>query len=1085
MRAGSVRLSRDAHSNLAGRLLRAALPVVFGLAISCSAGAQQNPHFISAESYMGIGLNDPLAIAVDADSNVYIADARNNRVLKETFSASGYVQSVLPTSTLNYPAGVAVDPSGNVYIADSNNGRILKETLSAGSYTESVVDHSLIYPSRIAVDSDGNVYLSDFNDQIVIKETLSDGNYTQSTILTTADGLENPIGIAVDGSGAIYISGNSSDLNNPYVIMKFTRSGNGYTSISMGAGLSFPWGIAVDSGGNVYIADRMNYRVVKETLSYGEYTQSDVVTASYLYLPIAVAVDPGGNIYIAEDLQNSVRKESPSGAGFGAVAVGATSDQIGLSFNLGNSAPLGSKAVVTGGAVGSDFFEVSGGSCVAGQGDADSVCTLWVKFHPTLAGARYGAVVLEDASGSPIATGYLQGVGTGPQINFSPGTQSWIGNGMNKPAGVAVDENHNLYVADWKNNRVVKIGVDNNSQTTVSDSTLNEPQGVAVDGAGNIYIADYWNSRVIKEALSPSGYWESVVDSNFNGAMAVAVDGSGNVYTCDWNNQRAVKDSPSPSGFGYIQSTILDNAGGLNSCIGIAVDAGGNVYILDQGKNSVFKETPSGGSYILSTIVNHTVSTPTSIAVDGNGNLYIADYLNDRVVKETPSGGAYTQTTVVDSSSGLKPYAVTADPLGNVYVTYLSKTSVLFIDNFDPPGLTFPLTNVGAVSAPQTVTVENIGNAPMTFPRPASGANPSVSTNFNWNPSLDHACPEVLALTSVESWTLPAGGYCLLANITFAPTTTGSLSGYVTLTDDSLNAPAPQYAKQSLELSGKATDTLATPTVLVTPSQSSILTSRVLTVDVAIGGAAGQPVPTGTVTLSTGVYSAQQALSAGAATFTIPAGTLLGGTNTLKATYAGDASYIAASGTAAVKGMLAQFDAPPTLVITRGTGRSTTITVWAGSTYSGKMRLVCGLVSAPAGAQSIPPCLFSPDTVNISAAGSATSALILSATAGSSAAHVSQLAKTPWGLGGAGAFLAAVFLFGIPARRRRWLSMLALLWVVVAASAIGCGSKFVSTPVNGPIVPATTAGTYVFSLTATDTANSLISTSVNITVEVE
>lgn len=48
-------------------------------------------------------------------------------------------ESTVPTSTLNFPEGVAVDAAGSLYIADANNDRILKETLVGGVYVESVV----------------------------------------------------------------------------------------------------------------------------------------------------------------------------------------------------------------------------------------------------------------------------------------------------------------------------------------------------------------------------------------------------------------------------------------------------------------------------------------------------------------------------------------------------------------------------------------------------------------------------------------------------------------------------------------------------------------------------------------------------------------------------------------------------------------------------------------------------------------------------------------------------------------------------------------------------------------------------------
>jgi DNA-binding beta-propeller fold protein YncE len=80
------------------------------------------------------GLKSPMGVAVDLQGNVYVADCKNNRVLKAAPSADGgYTQSIVPTTQLSLPEGVAVDQAGNLYIADTHNERVLKETPSGDS----------------------------------------------------------------------------------------------------------------------------------------------------------------------------------------------------------------------------------------------------------------------------------------------------------------------------------------------------------------------------------------------------------------------------------------------------------------------------------------------------------------------------------------------------------------------------------------------------------------------------------------------------------------------------------------------------------------------------------------------------------------------------------------------------------------------------------------------------------------------------------------------------------------------------------------------------------------------------------------
>ena len=93
-----------------------------------------------------------------------------------------------------------------------------------------------------------------------------------------------------------------------------------------------------------------------------------------------------------------------------------------------------------------------------------------------------------------------------------------------------------------------------------------------------------------------------------------------------------------------------------------------------------------------------------------------------------------------------------------------------------------------------------------------------------------------------------------------------------------------------------------TPTVTVSPASFSITTAQSLSVSVSISGGTGNPVPTGSVSLSSGSYSsAATTLSSGAAAVSVPAGSLAVGSDTLTASYTPDSAssslYNTANGT--------------------------------------------------------------------------------------------------------------------------------------------------------------------------------------------
>ena len=100
------------------------------------------------------------------------------------------------------------------------------------------------------------------------------------------------------------------------------------------------------------------------------------------------------------------------------------------------------------------------------------------------------------------------------------------------PWGLCIDNNQDIYVADWGNNRVQKFSPDGKllvifEGTSDGVGSLKGPSGVAVDSEGDVYVTDWGNHRVqiydasgrfittlVGDAQEPSPWTQTYIDAN-------------------------------------------------------------------------------------------------------------------------------------------------------------------------------------------------------------------------------------------------------------------------------------------------------------------------------------------------------------------------------------------------------------------------------------------------------------------------------------------------------------------------------------------------------------------------------------------
>jgi uncharacterized protein (TIGR03437 family) len=176
-------------------------------------------------------LHAPQAVAVDHAGGFYIADTLDHRVRKVTqdnqittiagngvvgFSGDGGPGN---QAALNFPVALALDAAGNVYIADQANGRIRmvgqNGVISTVAGNGNTPDSPLYNPSGVAVDAQGNIDIADsghnrirqaFSGGLVTIAGTGDCCYAGDGGPAAAAKFNAPSGMLVANSGTVYFA---------------------------------------------------------------------------------------------------------------------------------------------------------------------------------------------------------------------------------------------------------------------------------------------------------------------------------------------------------------------------------------------------------------------------------------------------------------------------------------------------------------------------------------------------------------------------------------------------------------------------------------------------------------------------------------------------------------------------------------------------------------------------------------------------------------------------------------------------------------------------------------------------------------
>lgn len=218
----------------------------------------------------------------------------------------GYTTSIYGSTT---PIGVATSPDGSrIYVAQSGGDRTVAIFDARGNRVgvaqPPVSSGDEHVPVWLAIDPiTSQLYVSDrpAGEVYVFDQ---DGGYMHSFALAVPIGGWQPIGLAFDAAGNLYVADLAAARAR---VEKFDRSGNLVQTFGEADRLSFPNGVAVDKAGNVIVADSNNGRLLAYRPDGTALAQvGRGVGVGELGMPRGLAIDGRGRIYVGDTTAQGV-----------------------------------------------------------------------------------------------------------------------------------------------------------------------------------------------------------------------------------------------------------------------------------------------------------------------------------------------------------------------------------------------------------------------------------------------------------------------------------------------------------------------------------------------------------------------------------------------------------------------------------------------------------------------------------------------------------------------------------------------------------------------------------------------------------
>ncbi len=665
--------------------------------------------------------NQPKGIAVAANGDIFIVDQANHRIRRlsggvvTTFAGAtaGFKDGIGTGALFNNPVDLQFAPDGTLWVADQTNNRIRRilpdgtVTTVIGNGTAGTVDgpvgnSQVNAPQRLAVAADRTLYFMD-GGAFRLRKLSPDGTTVSTVTGTTSGYVDGPTATAKLGAtGGIALVGQAivlsdRDANRIRVVAPDgtvgTLAGSGATSYLDGAPSSATFGylngLATDKGGNVWIADGNNNRIRKLTFTFPTCNDNNPCTTdtcasnacTFTQLAAGTSCDDGTPCTTGDVC---------TGAGACVGAAKDCDDKNVCTADYCNPLTVGCSHIAIANWATCD----DGSACTSGD-----TC-----FYGSCMASPVGTVGTIAGSGT---AGYLDGPGSSAQFN--------------SPKAISSLPDGSMLVAEFKNNRIRKLGTNGSVSTfagsgapggqngPAASAQFAGPHGIHVASTGVVYVSDFSGGRIRAIALDgtvstlagaadgSAGYVDATgPTARFNQPTFILEAPDGSLYVADYGNHAIRNVSVS----GTVSTLVGGKGSGgkdgpasiaqLNGPVGMTFDPAGNLYIaekvgqrirrlgIDGTVSTVFGSGAAGfgeGVGVLGQL-----NYPFGIVWAPEGFLLVADQVNCRIRAVWPDG-----LTTSIAGDGMAGYL---DGSGNVAklkyptdLTFLSDGTLAVVDD--------------------------------------------------------------------------------------------------------------------------------------------------------------------------------------------------------------------------------------------------------------------------------------------------------------------------------------------------------------------------------------------------------------------